>query len=181
MRADAQQNHDRLLDAAARAFATDGTEASLKDIAKDAGVGIGTLYRRFPNREVLVEAVYRNETARLGSAATELLEKLPPLEALRVWMERFVEYIATKHGMGDALPVVLSSSGELRLGSRQLLADALAVLLEAGAADGAIRADAAPADVLMALGGITLIAAKEPPGLADRLLDLLVDGLRFSA
>lgn len=181
MRADAQQNHDRLLDAAARAFATDGTEASLKDIAKDAGVGIGTLYRRFPNREVLVEAVYRNETARLGSAATELLEKSPPLEALRVWMERFVEYIATKHGMGDALPVVLSSSGELRLGSRQLLADALAVLLEAGAAEGAIRADAAPADVLMALGGITLIAANEPPGLADRLLDLLVDGLRFSA
>jgi AcrR family transcriptional regulator len=181
MRADAQQNHDRLLDAAARAFATHGTEASLKDIAKDAGVGIGTLYRRFPNREVLVEAIYRNETARLGSAANELLEKKPPLEALRVWMDRFVDYIATKHGLGDALPVVLSSSGDLRMESRQLLADALAVLLEAGAADGSIRADAAPADVLMALGGITLIAAKEPPGLADRLLDLLVDGLRFSA
>jgi AcrR family transcriptional regulator len=181
MRADAQQNHDRLLDAAARAFAEQGSDASLKDIAKDAGVGIGTLYRRFPTREVLVEATYRNETARLASAATELLENKPPLEALRAWMDRFVDYIATKHGMGDALPVVLSSSGELKLQSRKLLADAIAVLLKAGIAEGTIRDDAAAADVLMALGGITLIAANEPAGLADRLLDLLVDGLRFGA
>lgn len=181
MRADARQNHDRLLEAAARAFASDGSEASLKDIAKDAGVGIGTLYRRFPNREVLVEAVYRNETARLAVAATELLEKKPPVEALREWMSRFVAYIDTKHGMGEALPVVLSSAGDLRMESRQLLADAIAVLLDAGIAGGAIRKDAAPGDVLMALGGVTLIAAKEPSGLADRLLDLLVDGLRFSA
>ncbi len=170
MRADAQQNHDRLLDAAARAFATQGSEASLKDIAKEAGVGIGTLYRRFPNREVLIEAVYRNETARLAEAATEL--------PLREWMSRFVTYIDTKHGMGEALPVVLSSAGDLRMESRQLLADAIAVLLKAGIAGGTVRADAVAEDVLMALGGITLIAANEPPGLADRLLDLLVDGLR---
>jgi AcrR family transcriptional regulator len=179
LRADAQLNHDRLLDAAARAFARDGSEASLKAIAKDAGVGIGTLYRRFPTRERLVEATYRNETARLCAAAPELLESLPAADALRTWMDRFVDYMATKHGMADALRAVLVTEGD-RMQTRDLLTDALETLLAAGITDETIRPDLDPNDVLMSLGGITLIAGD--PGqhdLARRLLDLLMDGLKY--
>ena len=179
LRADAQLNQDRLLDAAARAFARDGADTSLKAIAKDAGVGIGTLYRRFPTRESLIEATYRNETARLCAAAPELLLSTPPLAALHTWMDRFVEYIATKHGMADALHAVLVSRGELRMRTRDLLTEALATLLRAGVADGSIRPGTDPNDVLMALGGITLIAGEpDQRALAHRLLDLLLAGLQ---
>jgi AcrR family transcriptional regulator len=178
LRADARLNQDRLLDAAARAFARDGSEASLKTIAKDAGVGIGTLYRRFPTRERLIEATYRNESTRLCDAAGELLAADSPAVALRAWMDHFTEYMATKHGMADALHAVLVSDGELRMQTRDLLTAALATLIAAGVADGSLRADASAEDVLMAIGGITLIAGE--PGqhdLAGRLLDLLMDGL----
>ncbi|GAA1627393.1 TetR/AcrR family transcriptional regulator [Kribbella alba] len=177
MRADAQQNHERLLEAAARAFARDASEASLKDIAKDAGVGIGTLYRRFPTREMLVEATYRNETTKLADAATELLEKLEPVQALRTWMDQFVDYVATKHGMADSLKAVLDGAGDLRMDSRKLLSDAIAVLLQAGITKGALRNDVTAEDVMMGLGGITLIAGDDR-ALAGRLSDLLVAGLR---
>jgi AcrR family transcriptional regulator len=180
LRADAQLNQDRLLDAAASAFARDGADTSLKAIAKDAGVGIGTLYRRFPTRESLIEATYRNETARLCAAAPELLLSTPPAAALRTWMDRFVDYIATKHGMADALHAVLVSRGELRMRTRDLLTEALATLLRAGVSDGSIRPDIDPNDVLMALGGITLIAGEpDQRALAHRLLDLLLAGLQF--
>jgi AcrR family transcriptional regulator len=178
VRADAQLNQDRLLDAAARAFARDGSAPSLKAIAKDAGVGIGTLYRRFPTREQLVEAVYRNETARLSTVAAELLDSSPPARALRTWMDRFVEYMATKHGMADALHAVLVDDGDLRMQTRDLLTGGLATLVAAGVADKTIRPDVDPDDVLMALGGITLIAGDTGQrALARRLLDLLMDGL----
>jgi AcrR family transcriptional regulator len=179
LRADAQLNQDRLLEAAARAFARDGSEASLKAIAKDAGVGIGTLYRRFPTRERLTEATYRNETARLCAAAPELLQTSPAAEALRTWMDLFVDYMATKHGMADALHAVLVTEGDLRMQTRDLLTEALATLMAAAAADQTIRPDIDPNDVLMGLGGVTLIAGE--PGqrdLARRLLDLLMDGLK---
>jgi AcrR family transcriptional regulator len=179
MRADAQQNHDRLLEAAAQAFARDGADASLKDIAQAAGVGIGTLYRRFPTREVLVEATYRSETARIAEAAEQLAVDHPPVEALRLWMSQFVDYIETKHGMAESLQAVLSA--EHKMETRQLLADAIAELLRAGIQDGVLRPGIAPMDVLMALGGVTLIATSNEPGLAGRLLDLLVDGLRYGA
>jgi AcrR family transcriptional regulator len=175
MRADAQLNHERLLAAAAEVFAKDGADASLKDIAKDAGVGIGTLYRRFPTRELLVEATYRNETTRLAEAAHELLEKLAPVPALRTWMDQFIAYIATKHGMAESLKVVLDD--DRRLESRKLLVDALKVLLAAGVEVGAVRNDVPAEDVLMSLGGITLIAGADR-ALAGRLSDLLVAGLR---
>ena len=178
LRADARHNQDRLLEAAARAFARDGSQASLKAIAQEAGVGIGTLYRRFPTRERLIEATYRNETARLCAAAPGLLRALPPAQALRAWMERFVDYMATKHGMAEALHAVLVTQGDLRMRTRDLLTDALATLLAAGQAEQVIRADADPDDVLMALGGVTMIAGE--PGqrdLARRLLALLLDGL----
>jgi AcrR family transcriptional regulator len=180
LRADARLNRDRLLDSAARAFARDGAEASLKAIAKDAGVGIGTLYRRFPTRERLVEATYRNETARLCAAAPDLLRVRPAAEALRVWMDHFVDFLATKRGMADALRAVLVADGELRMQTRDLLTDALATLLTAGIAEGALRPDIDPNDVLMGLGGVTLIAGEpDQRALAGRLLDLLIDGLRY--
>jgi len=182
LRADAQLNHDRLLDAAAAAFAREGADASLKAIARDAGVGIGTLYRRFPTRDDLIEATYRNETERLGLSAADLLHDLAPLEAMRAWMEGFVDYMLTKHGMADALPAILDAQDGLRAHSRTVLRDAIARLLEASAADGSIRSQAPANDVMMALGGITLIARNEKQReLASRLIDLLVAGLTAAA
>ena len=177
MRADAQQNQERLLAVAAEAFAAEGTGASLKAIAKEAGVGIGTLYRRFPTRETLVEAVYRNEVARLCGAARDLLAEASPVDALRAWMVQFVDLMATKHGMGDTLRAVLVSDDD-RMRTRYLLRDALVVLLDAGVADGTIRDGLDPYDVLMGLGGLTLIAeGNGQRELALRLVDLLINGL----
>ena len=178
LRADAQINRDRVLDSAARAFASEGSEASLKAIARDAGVGIGTLYRRFPTREMLVEATYRNESARLCAEAPELLESLSPRDALRTWMDHFIDYLATKRGMADALRAVLLADGALRMKTRDLVTETLATLLAAGVADGSIRADADAEVVVMGLGGIALIAGEPTQrDLAARLLDLLMDGL----
>lgn len=178
MRADARQNHERLLEVAAKAFAREGPNASLKAIAIEAGVGIGTLYRRFPTRETLVEAVYRNEVARLCAAAPSLLAELPPVDALRAWMERFVDFMAAKHGMADSLRGVLASEDD-RMHTRYLLRDAIATLLEAGVADGSMRPGLDPYDVLMGLGGATLIAeGPDQRDLALRLLDLLINGVR---
>jgi AcrR family transcriptional regulator len=178
LRADAQANHDRLLEVAARAFAQHGPDASLKAIAAEAGVGIGTLYRRFPAREDLVEATYRNETDRLCASAGGLLADRTPVEALREWAEAFVDYMLTKQGMADALPAILASREGLRAHSRDALGQAVTTLLAAGTAAGQVRRDAAPGDVLMALGGITLISGHENQRLlASRLITLLLDGL----
>ncbi|SDJ48363.1 transcriptional regulator, TetR family [Frankineae bacterium MT45] len=178
LRADAQLNRDRLLEAAAEAFAQEGSDASLKGIAAQAGVGIATLYRRFPTREDLIEATYRNETARLCDSADLLLESLDPVTALRTWMDHFVDYMHTKHGMSDALPSILSAREGLRPASRTMLRDAVQTLLTAGAQRATLRESLAANDVLMALGGITLIAgAEHERDLTTRLLDLLMDGL----
>lgn len=172
LRADAQRNEDRLLVAAAEAFGRDGANASVKDIAKEAGVGIGTLYRRFPSKELLIEATYRNEVQRLCDAAPELAAQLPPAEALRTWMERFIDFMATKDGMADVLRVVLTDEGE-RLETRTMLATAIESLLTAD-----MRPGANGRDVLMALGGISLIATSENQhDLAVRLIDLLLHGV----
>jgi AcrR family transcriptional regulator len=182
LRMDAQLNRDRVLDAAALAFAREGTEASLKAIAKDAGVGIGTLYRRFPTRERLVEATYRSESTRLCAAAPELLETLAAARALRTWMDDFLDYLATKRGMAEALHAVLTADGELRMQTRDLITDALATLMSAAVADGSIRAGLDPNVVVMALGGVALIAGEPAQReLAEQLLDLLMDGLRYDA
>jgi AcrR family transcriptional regulator len=169
MRADARTNHDRVLEVAAAAFARDGTGASLKAIAREAGVGIGTLYRRFPSREVLVEAVYRQEVAQLCAAAGEV--------TLRRWMEMFVDFMAAKRGLGEMLRAVLTSE-EDKQQTRDQLAEAIGALLEAGVAEGAVRPGVDPRDLLMALGGITMIAAEERQrDLAIRLIDLLMEGV----
>jgi AcrR family transcriptional regulator len=179
LRADARRNRDRLLDAAVRAFSTDGAEVTLDAVAKDAGVGIGTLYRHFPTREALVEAAYRNELARLCGAVPELLRDLPADQATRTWMDHFVDYMATKRGMAGALGAVIASGGNPFAQSRDLLLTAIGTLLRAGAADGTVRSDVGPADVLVGLSGVTL-AAGDPAkrDQAGRLLDLLMDGLR---
>lgn len=178
LRADAQANHERLLEVAAQAFARDGADTSLKAIAAEAGVGIGTLYRRFPTREDLIEAIYRNETDRLSDSAPALLEQEEPLAALRSWMERFVDYMLAKQGMADALPAILASREGLRAHSRVALGDAVMTLLYAGISTGTFRSDAAAGDILMALGGITLISGHEQQReLASRLISLLLDGI----
>jgi AcrR family transcriptional regulator len=181
LRADAQRNRDRLLEVAARVFA-DGGDVTLEGIAREAGVGIGTLYRHFPTREALVEAAYRNELARLCDAAADLLATAPPDRALRTWMDRFVDYMTTKRGMKEALRAVVASGGNPFAHSRDRMSEALGLLLRAGAEAGTLRPDVDPVDVLSGLTGVSL-AAGEPAqrAQAGRLLDLLVDGLRFGA
>jgi AcrR family transcriptional regulator len=174
LRADAQRNRDRLLATALEAFSTEGADVALESIAKRAGVGIGTLYRHFPTREALVEAVYRNELGKLCDAVPVLLESLPPDLATRAWMDRFVEYTATKHGMADALRAVIASGSDPYAQSRELLVGAAGRLLAAMG-----RTDLDPTDVLIAISGIATTA----PQLGDpgRVLDLLLDGLRHRA
>ncbi|WP_202610454.1 TetR/AcrR family transcriptional regulator [Herbidospora solisilvae] len=175
LRADAKANQDLVLAAARRAFARDGADASLREIAKEAGVGIGTLYRRFPTREDLVWAVYSGEVDRICEEAQA------PGVRPRVWMEDFLDFLAAKRAMADALKVVLAGDEERRLAIRTRITDALGSLLDAAADEGTVRGDVAALDVLMALGGIALIASE--PGQRDqagRLLDLLMDGLRPS-
>src|SRR5258705_5405453 len=158
MRADAQRNRDRLLEVALRAFSEEGPEATLDAIAKDAGVGIGTLYRHFPTREALVEAVYRNELARLCDAVPDLLASVAPDEAIRIWMDRFVDYMTTKRGMADALRALIASGGNPYAQSRDRLVGAVTTLLEAGVRAGSVRDDVAPGDVLASLSGVSLAA-----------------------
>jgi AcrR family transcriptional regulator len=177
MRADAQQNYDRLLTAAARAFAADGPDTSLKAIAQEAGVGIGTLYRRFPTREDLVEATYRNEVVRLCETADELLAAHPPLDALRTWMARYADFMATKYGMAGALRAVLADEGDRRR-TRGLLTDAIGAILAAGVADGTVAPGLEPYDVLMSLGGVSIVAGEADQGdRVARLIDLLLTGI----
>ena len=124
-------------------------------------MGIGTLYRRFPTREDLIEAVYRTQTDRLAESAAALASARPAIEALHAWMEHFVDYMLTKQGMAEALPGILASRDGLRGHSREALHDAVRTLVAAGRAQGAVRSDVDPGDVLMAAGGITLIAGHE--------------------
>ena len=180
LRADAQRNRDRLLEVAVRAFSSGGPEITLDAVARQAGVGIGTLYRHFPTREALVEAAYRSELARLCDSVAGLLAELPPDAALRTWMDRFVDYLTTKRGMADALRAVVASGGNPFEESRGRLTGAITDLLAAGAGAGTIRPDVQPADVLASLSGVSLVAG-EPAARdqAGRLLDLLMDGLRY--
>jgi AcrR family transcriptional regulator len=176
LRADGRRNRDRLLEIAVRAFSQDGPDVTLDAIAKEAGVGIGTLYRHFPTREALVDAAYRSELARLCDSVDDLLRDSPPDQALRTWMDSFNGYMSTKRGMSDALRAVIASGGDPFSESRTRLTTAVATLLRAGAEAGLLRSDVAPGDVLASLSGATL--ATTSPEQAGRLLDLLMDGLR---
>jgi AcrR family transcriptional regulator len=180
LRADAQRNRERLLDVAVAAFSHSGPEVTLEAIAKEAGVGIGTLYRHFPTREALVEAAYRNELARLCHAVPGLLQTLAPDAAVRAWMDHFVDYMTTKRGMADALRAVIAAGGNPYAESRGRLLGALNELLAAGAAAGSVRSDVAAGDVLASLSGVSLAAgAPDQRDQARRMLDLFMDGLRY--
>ncbi|WP_395292282.1 TetR/AcrR family transcriptional regulator [Kitasatospora hibisci] len=180
LRADARRNREKILSAAVRVFAEDGLEAHLERIAKEAGVGSGTLYRNFPTREALIEAAYRNELSRLCDAAPELLATMPPREALRAWMGRFIDYATAKLGMADALRAVVDSGVNPYAHSRELMMTALTSLLDAATAAGTIRSDTSPGDMFAALTGVALASGKpDQRDQAERLLDLVLDGLRY--
>jgi AcrR family transcriptional regulator len=179
-RADAQRNRDRLLEVAVSAFSHDGPDVTLESIASDAGVGIGTLYRHFPTREALIEAAYRSELARVCAGVPELIQTLPADVALRTWMDRFIDYLATKHGMAEALRRVIASGGDPFAETRESLLEAIGSMLKAGAAQGKLRGDIDPADVMFGISGVSLAAGQpEQRDQAGRLLDLLLDGLRY--
>ena len=178
-RADGLRNRERLIEAAKGGFAEVGAEVSLDEIARRAGVGIGTLYRHFPTRDAIVEAVYRREVRQLGEAAARLLDTLPPGEALRAWMRVFVDYIATKKVIASALGAIVGGASELYAAAGAQIMGAVSLLVERARASGDIRADAAPEDVLRALIGFTY--GNTGPGWqasALRLIDILMDGLR---
>jgi AcrR family transcriptional regulator len=145
-------------------------------------VGIGTLYRHFPNREALVAAAYQHEVDALCAAAADLLQSLPADQALRVWAERFADYIATKRAMGNALRSAVTSDSPLFANTREQILRALRLLLDAGAASGNLRADVDPKDVMCVINGIWYLPEgprwREDVG---RMLDLVIDGLRYGA
>jgi AcrR family transcriptional regulator len=178
-RADAARNRDTLLAAATRAYASAETEPSMRAIAREAGVGIATLYRHFPTRESLVDAVYHDQVERLTAGARDLLGQGPPSAAMRRWMDLFGDWLMTKHGMTDTL-LAMIDSGEIALAqTRAELLGVITTILDAGAAAGDLRADVSAEDIASSLIGIFTVAGK--PGQraqADRLLDLLMDGLR---
>ncbi len=182
LRADARQNREKLLSAALAAFARSGADASLDAIARDAGVGIGTLYRHFPTREALVLAAYRHEVDQLCEAATELLDSLPPDRALREWMDRVARYVIAKQGLADALKAATAAdTAPLPAVYGQVLT-ALEALLDAGARAGTIRSDLSADDVMRAMSGLMqLNPHSDWQDQARRLLDLLMDGLRAGA
>jgi AcrR family transcriptional regulator len=178
-RADGRRNRERLMETAKAAFADLGADVSLDEIARRAGVGIGTLYRHFPTRDAIVEAVYRREVEQLAGSATRLLASLSPGEALHEWMRLFVDYIATKKVIASALASIVGGASELYAFSGAQITGAMRLLVDRACAIGDIRADIDPNDLLRALVGFTYGAAS--PGWrasALRLIDILMDGLR---
>lgn len=180
-RVDARRNRERLLEAAAVLFGAAEGEVTLSAVAARAGVGIGTLYRHFPTREALVEAVYRNEVDRLCDAAETLLRQLPPEAALADWMDRYAAMIAAKHGMAEVLTRVRDSDADAMARTKARIRQAMTLLLDAAAKAGAIRADADADDVLLAAAASIWAIAGQPDWRqrAGRLLRLVLDGLRY--
>ncbi|NKY09049.1 TetR family transcriptional regulator [Cellulomonas hominis] len=182
LRADAARNRARLLTVAAAALAEDG-DTPLETIAQRAGVGIGTLYRHFPERGALVEAAYRQEVADLCDSAAALLDGAPTaVDALRAWMGRYVRYAATKRGMGAALRAAAGSDSSLFAETRTRIIAAIDTLLAAGRADGTVRGDVDGEQVMLAMGGVWNVPDSDRWAERVRgLLDLVVDGLRYGA
>jgi AcrR family transcriptional regulator len=176
IRSDARRNREKLLEVATAAFAAShGRPVSLESIARDAGVGIGTLYRHFPTREALIEATYRAELAEVAAAAEQLLKRHPPQTALRRWMDRYASFVAAKRGMAESLHAIFDS-GDMQLSqTRNSIVGAVDGLLRAGADDGTLRSDVLADDVVSSLIGIFL--ASGSPDQTARMLDLLVAGI----
>ena len=178
-RTDAQRNRERILEVAKESFTRFGASASLDDIARQAGVGAGTLYRHFPTRDALIEAVYRSEVEKLAAAERKFAEKMPPVEALRAWMLLFVDHIAAKQTIASALNSVVGGPSKLYEGSQGLIRGAIDALVNRAIRSGDIRSDLDPFDLLRALIGVSHIASG--PGWqqsARRLVEILITGSR---
>ncbi|WP_374215007.1 TetR/AcrR family transcriptional regulator [Streptomyces longispororuber] len=179
MRADVRRNREKLLAAALAAFTSADTSVPLETVARQAGVGIGTLYRHFPTREALVEAVYAAELDAVTDSAETLLRDLPPERALRAWMDRYAELVSAKRGMIGGSTTGWAPGRGATVSTRDRLTAAIATLLDAGARAGTLRADVDPDDVITLLLGVFLSTTSgDRAGRTRHLLDLVADGLR---
>jgi AcrR family transcriptional regulator len=176
-RADARRNYEKLLAAATEAFTEDGTAASLEDIARRAGVGIGTLYRNFPTRQALLEAVYIDEVEEMSRSAADLAN-LEPWEALVTWLRRYVGFANTKRALAKELLETMDQDAEVFAACRGAIMSAGTLLLGRAQDAGAVRRDVAFLDVARMVSGIAAIPIAEP-GQIDRILDVALDGLRY--
>ncbi len=178
-RTDARRNRERILEVAKDAFTRHGVEASLDDIARQAGVGPGTLYRHFPTRDALIEAVYRSEVEKLAAVEQRFAEKKAPLEALRAWMLLFVDHIAAKQIIAPALNSIVGGPTKLYEGSRGQVQHAIELLVKRAIKSGDIRKDVEPFDLLRALIGVAHVpAGPDWQQSARRLVDILIAGCR---
>ena len=178
-RTDAQRNRERILEVAKEAFTQSGANASLDDIAKQAGVGPGTLYRHFPTREELIEAVYRTEVEKLAAAEQTFAETMAPLDALRAWMLLFVDYIATKKIIAAALNSLVGGPSKIFEASYAQVWEAIRALVKRAVKNGDIRKDLDPIDLLRALIGVANVATSPDwQQSARRLVDILIAGAR---
>jgi AcrR family transcriptional regulator len=179
-RTDARENRERILEVAKQEFTRSGANASLDDIAREAGVGAGTLYRHFPTREALIEAVYRTEVEKLAAAEKKFTAAMPPLEALRAWMLLFVDYIAAKQIIAPALNSMVGGPSKLYEGSRSQIQGAIDALVKRAIKSGDIRKDLVPFDLLRALIGVANVASSPDwQQSARRLVDILITGSRL--
>lgn len=176
-RADAERNRIRLIEAAKATFAEKGAHASLEEIARVAGVGIGTLYRHFPTRDALIGDVYRNETEQLAKAATELAESLPPKEALRQWMLVFIDYIDTKQGMYPILNSLVGGTSTLYAASGPLIIGSMEILTARAIENGDITLDISALDLLRAVSGLANNSGPDWKVAARRMVDIIIAGI----
>jgi len=178
-RADALQNRERILEVAKEAFTRSGANASLDDIAKQAGVGPGTLYRHFPTREELLQAVYRSELEKLAAAERKFVQTMPPIEALRAWLLLFVDAIATKQVIAPALNTLVGDPKKMFESSYRQIHEAIRSLVKRAVQSGDIRKDLDPMDLLRALVGVSNVATSPDwQQSAKRLVDILITGSR---
>ena len=181
MRADAQRNYTRLLDAAGAAFIERGADdVSLEEIARRAGVGIGTLYRHFPTRQALLEAVYRDQVELLSARADELLQAESPGDALADWLRALVKFSSTKHSLISALLATLGKDSDLLSSCSKVIRGSAENLLARAQEAGVVRPDANSGDVIRLVHAVNIATQRGPadPGQADRMLALILDGLR---
>ncbi|MCB8876180.1 helix-turn-helix transcriptional regulator [Acidisoma silvae] len=179
VRADAQRNLDAILQAAKAVFVTSGVDAPVREIAEKAGVGIGTLYRHFPQRADLIAAVFRREMNACAEAAPILAAEHPPFEALALWMQRYALFVATKKGLAPALHSGDMAYCTLRTHFDQNVTPALRTLLAAAVAAGAVRPDADADDLISAVSSLASSGYLSRPGQTERMVALLADGLRL--
>jgi AcrR family transcriptional regulator len=181
-RCDARRNRERLLDVASEVFTARGVDAPLEEIARTACVGIGTLYRHFPTRDALIEAVYRHNVDQLIAAADELRASLPADEALAQWMQRFVGYVSSKKGLAPYLKSVVSADSDLFTSAHERVQETISGLVDAATAEGSIRAGVDGMDLLRALSGFCLMNdPNADPEQGGKVAGLLMDGLRYGA